>query len=78
MPQGEVVSVETSPIGERLSNAWKYRREFGRQRREPPRDDVSVGFVVEWQLPRLDETETAPPESRRIHVQDLDLSAYPS
>jgi len=76
VPQGEVVSVETAPIGERLSNAWKYRRDLGRQRREPPRDDVSVDFVVEWQLQSLGKTETAPTESRRMHVQDL--SAYPS
>ena len=76
MPQGEVVSVETAPIGERLSNAWKYRRDVGRQRRELAHDDVSVNFVVEWQLQPLDETTAASPESRRIHVQDL--SAYPS
>ena len=74
MPQGEVVSVETAPIGERLSNAWKYRRDVGRQRREPPRDDVSVDFVVEWQLQPL-HTETASSDSPRMHVQDL--SAYP-
>ena len=74
MPQGEVVSVETSPIGERLSTAWKHRRDLGRQRRELPRDDISVDFVVEWQLqPR--ETETASSDSTRMHVQDL--SAYP-
>jgi hypothetical protein len=72
VPQGEV-SVETSPLGERLSSAWKYRRDLGRQRREL-RDDVSVDFVVEWQLQPL-ETETASSDSPRIHVQDL--SAYP-
>jgi len=76
VPQGEVVSVETAPIGERLSNAWKYRRDVGRQRRELAHDDVSVNFVVEWQLQPLDEAKAAPPESRRINVQDL--SAYPS
>jgi hypothetical protein len=74
VPQGEVVSVETSPIGERLSSAWKHRRDLGRQRREAPRDDVSVDFVVEWQLRPL-ETETASSDSPRMHVQDL--SAYP-
>ena len=75
MPHGEAVSVETAPIGERLSSAWKYRRDFGRQRREPPRDDVSVDFVVEWQLQPLGRTDAATPESPRIHVQDF--SAYP-
>ena len=75
MPQREAVSVETAPIGERLSNAWKYRRDLGRQRRELPRDDVSVDFVVEWQLRPLGETETASSDSPRMHVQDL--SAYP-
>ena len=74
MPQGEVVSVETSPIGERLSSAWKHRRDLGRQRRELPRDDISVDFVVEWQLQPL-ATETASSDSTRMHVQDL--SAYP-
>jgi hypothetical protein len=74
VPQGEVVSVETSPIGERLSSAWKHRRDLGRQRREVPRDDVSVDFVVEWQLRPL-EAETASSDSPRMHVQDL--SAYP-
>ena len=53
MPQGEVVSVETSPSGERLSSAWKHRGDFGRQRRELPREDVAVDFVVEWQLQPL-------------------------
>jgi hypothetical protein len=74
VPQGDVVSVETSPLGERLSSAWKYRRDLGRQRRELTRDDVSVDFVVEWQLQPL-ETETASSDSPRMHVQDL--SAYP-
>ena len=37
---------------------------------------VSVDFVVEWQLRPLGRTETAPTDSRRMHVQDL--SAYPS
>jgi len=75
VPQGEVVSVETSPIGERLSSAWKYRRDPGRQRRDLPREDVSVDFVVEWQLKPLGEAETASSDSPRMHVQDL--STYP-
>ena len=57
MPQGEVVSVETSPIGERLSTASKHRRDLGRQRRELPRDDISVDFVVEWAIPDRDTSE---------------------
>jgi hypothetical protein len=74
VPQGEAVSVETSPIGERLSSAWKHRRDLGRQRRDLSRDDVSVDFVVEWQLRPL-KAETASSDSPRMHVQDL--SAYP-
>jgi len=74
VPQGEVVSVETSPSGERLSSAWKHRGDFGRQRRELPREDVAVDFVVEWQLQPL-KTEAGSSDSPRMHVQDF--SAYP-
>ena len=70
VPQGEV-SVETSPLGERLSSAWKHRRDLSRQRRELSRDDVSVDFVVEWQLQPLGESEAAPDESPTIRLHDL-------
>ena len=70
MPQGDVVSVETSPIGDRMSTARKHRSGFGRRRGELQRED-SFAFVVEWQLQPLDDSEAAPAERPRIRLQDL-------
>jgi hypothetical protein len=67
--QGEVVSVETSATGDRVSTARKHRSGFGRQR-ELPRED-SFAFVVEWQLQPLDDSEAGPAERSRIRLQDL-------
>ena len=71
MPQGEGVSVETAPIGERLSSIWTHARDFGRQRGGLPREDVSVDFVVEWQLQPVGDAEVATPEASGLHLQNL-------
>ena len=70
MPQGPAVSVETSPFGERRSTSRKYRSGFARQRSELAYEDAAA-FVVEWQLPPLDDSETAPKGKPRIRLQDL-------
>jgi hypothetical protein len=69
--QGDVVFSETAPIGERDSTARKYRTNLGRKRSGLPRDEGSAGFVVEWQLQPLDESEATPAASPTGRLQDL-------